>query len=176
MVSEARVLTTLTAHTVRVNIVRCVRGPADTEFILTGSCDHSVVVWRCERGQFSKLAVIKTHSGSVSKVAGLMVESVLTVVSTSRDHNIRLSRINTESSQLEDDGVISLPGTGLALELHLTHLPGLESPVLAVARDDCKIHLYCREGERSWTKAANIGGHEDWVVSLDTMEHLSIKL
>ena len=51
MVSEARVVTTLTAHTARVNIVRCVRGPADTDFILTGSCDHSVVVWRCERGQ-----------------------------------------------------------------------------------------------------------------------------
>ena len=48
---QARVVTTLLAHTARVNTVRCVRGPADTEFILTGSCDHSVVVWRCERRQ-----------------------------------------------------------------------------------------------------------------------------
>ena len=167
-VEEARVVTTLTAHTARVNTVRCVRSQTDLEFLLTGSCDHSVAVWRCERGDFTKLAVIKTHTGPVTKVAGLVVDRVLTVVSTSRDHTVRLTRIQTDSGHLEDDGVISLPGTGLALELHLTSLPGLESPVLAVARDDCKIHLYYREGERTWVRAASIGGHEDWVVSLDT--------
>ena len=171
-VEEARVLTTLIAHTARVNTVRCVRGQNDTEFLLTASSDHSVAVWRCEGGEFSRLAVIKTHTGSVTKVAGVMVDNILTVVSTSRDHTIRLSRINTDSGQLEDDGVIELR-TGLALELHLTLLPGLESPVLAVARDDCKIHLYCRqekeeEGQSSWAWAGIVGGHEDWVVSLDS--------
>ena len=167
-VDQARVMTTLTAHTARVNTVRCVRSQTDVEFLLTGSSDHSVAVWRCERGDFTKLAVVKSHTGSVTKVAGLLVESVLFVVSTSRDHTVRLTRINTDSGHLEDDGVISLPGTGLALELHLTELPGLESPVLAVARDDCKIHFYWREGERTWLRAASIGGHEDWVVSLDS--------
>ena len=167
-VSEARVVTTLTAHTARVNTVRCVRSQTGPEFLLTASSDHSVVVWRCERGQFSRLAVIKTHTGSVTKVAGLVSEDVLTVVSTARDHTVRLTRINTESGQQADDGEISLAGTGLALELHLTRLAGLESPVVAVARDDCKIHLYCREGERTWAWAGTVGGHEDWVVSLDS--------
>ena len=171
-VEEARVMTTLIAHTARVNTVRCVRGQNDTEFLLTASSDHSVAVWRCEGGEFSRLAVIKTHTGSVTKVAGVMVDNILTVVSTSRDHTIRLSRIHTDSGQLEDDGVIELRN-GLALELHLTLLPGLESPVLAVARDDCKIHLYCRqekeeEGQSSWAWAGIVGGHEDWVVSLDS--------
>ena len=166
-VEQARVLTTLAAHTARVNTVRCVRGQADTEFLLTASSDHSVAVWRCERGEFSRLALIKSHTGSVTKVAGVMEDNVLTVVSTSRDHTIRLTRINTETAQLEEDGLIQL-GAGLALELHLTLLPGLDSPVLLVAREDCKIHLYCRQGEGGWARAGVIGGHEDWVVSLDS--------
>ena len=138
-VEKARVVTTLTAHTGRVNTVRCVRSQADLEFLLTGSCDHSVAVWRCERGEFTKLAVIKTHTGPVTKVAGLVVDRVLTVVSTSRDHTVRLTRIQTESGHQEDDGVISLPGTGLALELQ--ELRQIVEEILLLLAGSLLLHL-----------------------------------
>ena len=68
----------------------------------------------------------------------------------------------SESPVQSDLFRLQCPVAGLALGLHMTELPGLECQVLAVARDDCKIHLYCREGERTWVRAS---GHEDWVVS-----------
>ena len=53
--------------------------------------------------------------------------------------------------------------TGLALELHLTKLPGVSSPLLLVARDNCKIEMYYGD-----TKVGVMEGHEDWVRCLDS--------
>ena len=163
---QARVVTTLLAHTGRVNTVRCL-SLEDSDLVLSGSTDHSVAVWRCGEGQFTKLAVIKTHTGSVTNLTGVVQDNVLTVASTSRDNTIRFSRLDLESLHLEDDGVIEL-GSGLALELHLTQVPGVGRPVLLAARDDCGVHLYQREDEGEWGKAGVMTGHEDWVVSLDS--------
>ena len=164
---QSRVVTTLLAHTDRVNTVRCLQQDEDTEFLLSASTDHTVAVWRCSRGEFTKVAVIKTHTGAVTNLSGVLQDNIMTVVSTSRDNTIKLSRLNLNTLEVEDDGVIDL-GSGLALELHLTLVPGLSSPLLLAARDDCKIHLYTSQGRTDWSWAGAIAGHEDWVVSLDT--------
>ena len=59
---------------------------------------------------------------------------------------------------------------GLALELHLTRLPGVSTPLLLVARDNCKIDIYhgSNKDEETWTNVGSMVGHENWVRCLDT--------
>ena len=62
----------------------------------------------------------------------------------------------------------SLNVSGLCLELHLTSLPGVPSPVLLVARDNCNIEILDREEAGSWQRRGVLQGHEDWVRCLDS--------
>ena len=58
--------------------------------------------------------------------------------------------------------------SGLCLELHLTSLPGVSSPVLLVARDNCNIEILDRAEAGCWHRRGVMQGHEDWVRCLDS--------
>jgi len=167
-VSSARVVHTLVSHTARVNCVRCVTH-SGVDWVVAGSTDQSVSVWKGKEGNFSKIACFKSHSGAVTNLAVVVVAGKLLIVSTSTDSTIKFTKVgfeNSDSDVVSDEASIDLQ-TGLALDLHLTFLPGIPSPLLVVARDDCKLHLF-EEKEGVWGKVGVLTGHEDWVVSLDS--------
>ena len=167
-VDKTRVITTLVGHMARVNCVRTAAIDSEVEYIVTGSTDCSVVVWRREGTEFTKVKTLEKHSGAVTNLAISVLDHVLIIVSTSTDNTIKLSKINLSKSTDEvfGEAVIEL-GTGLALDLHLATLPGVQNPLLVVAREDCKLHLYEVAGD-ILQKVGVLTGHEDWVVSLDS--------
>ena len=167
-VTRAKVVSTLHAHTARVNCVRSVVTHPGVEYVVSGSTDNTVSVWKGDGEQFCKVISYKAHTGVVTNLAIAVVGEVLIIVSTATDSTIKISKVSLEKSEAEvvSEASVDLE-TGLALDLHLAFLPGLAQPLLMVARDDCKLHLF-EEGERGWGRVGVLAGHEDWVVSLDS--------
>jgi len=164
--TQAKVVRSLVGHTARVNCVRCINTESDLEYIVSGSTDFSVTVWKEDTGNFSKILNYKIHTGAVTNLSSALVDQNLLVVSTSTDSTIKFATVDIHTAAILNEGSIDL-GTGVALDMHLLTLPGFSVPLLVVARDDCRLHVY-ESKNFDWEKVGMLSGHEDWVVSIDS--------
>ncbi|KAJ1526983.1 hypothetical protein ONE63_008528 [Megalurothrips usitatus] len=181
---KSKITDTYSHHSGRVNGVKWVQQGnstkkyiKDAEFISVSS-DKSGVVWsKDEDGVYAPSAVLTGHSDVVTIVDSVYLEGdslkypSLLVVTASADSTIKIWFRKSNSKELSCIETLS-SGSGLYLSVKLCILPNKNIPLLAVAADDAKIHLYAIETEPAKLHHVHtLMGHEDWVRSLDFAVH-----
>ncbi|RZF41054.1 hypothetical protein LSTR_LSTR002686 [Laodelphax striatellus] len=174
------VIRTLIGHKERVNTVRFVRNPErltdlDTN-IVSGSSDHSIIIWTIDKTGFLKMSVVlKCHSNIVtvvdavyrSRSAGM---SNLCIVSASADSTIKI--LNASIGYNKEKicmNTIEIPSNGLCLSVAITTFNGGDDILVACGLDNCKISLYSGNKIENGDKIEELGklkGHDDWVRAL----------
>ncbi|XP_034242074.1 probable elongator complex protein 2 [Thrips palmi] len=179
----AKITETLSHHKGRVNSVKWVQ-PGNYKSkdlsrieIVSASSDKSGVVWsKDDTGNFMPSALLIGHSDVVTQIDSIYLDDkincpALLVVTASADSTVKLWLRNTGSNELTCIHTLR-SGSGLFTSVKLCILPRNNVPLLAVASDDAKIHLYTVNVEiPSVHLVHNLTGHEDWLRSLDFAIH-----
>lgn len=169
---------TLTGHKGRVNCVRGIRNCGEKHIVelVSGSVDNTIILWRrLNDKEFFLKQVIIGHNGAVTALDVYNPTSWFNnsevsntiLVSASADSTVKL----WNRQNIEDDfsciQTISY-GYGFALNVKLAALPFSKEPLLAVAGDDSKVHLYAKDdSDCDFEEKLVIRGHDDWVRGLD---------
>ncbi|XP_048479494.1 elongator complex protein 2 [Plutella xylostella] len=168
-------LKVLSHHRARVNSVKWIQRPDGTcnEF-LSCSADKTAAIWTLIDGAYV-VTSLEGHTDGVTSVAGLYLnQNELVVFTASIDSTVRVWKRCTGIPKLVQ--TISLHG-GLCLTLHAHMLPKVGCPILILALDDHKVHIYVKTPVPSgvgdveeYHKMHALVGHEDWVRGLDVLD------
>ncbi|KAJ5092264.1 hypothetical protein NUU61_007134 [Penicillium alfredii] len=163
----------LPGHTDKVSVVRFYTCPSGTRFLLTGSVDHTIRVWRSETSdprQYTHVSTLEGHTGSVNAIS--VADGTNIVASGAADGTVQIWRINAQD-QLKCDLVetITMKPRFFPLSLSLRVLQGdtTKSLVLAVAGTTTTVQIYVadsRTEKPGFQRCAILTGHEAWVRSL----------
>jgi WD40 repeat protein len=85
--SGGKVIATLVGHTKRVNSVRWLLGRNNDTELVSGSTDHTAIVWTLRGAQYT-LFVLKGHASNVNLVEGLYKGDMTIVVTVGMDSTI----------------------------------------------------------------------------------------
>ncbi|KAE8742733.1 hypothetical protein FOCC_FOCC011764 [Frankliniella occidentalis] len=177
----AKITNTYCHHSGRVNSVRWAQSSesrrenlTDTE-IVSVSSDKTGVVWsKDEKGIFRPSGVLTGHTDVVTVVDAIYLPDnstskypALLVVTGSADSSLKIWIRNSGNQELTCMETLT-SGSGLYLSIKLCLLPKVNSPLLAIATDDAKIHLYSVATEPPILCHIHaLVGHEDWIRSID---------
>ncbi|KAJ6023279.1 uncharacterized protein N7446_013638 [Penicillium canescens] len=164
----------LVGHTDKVSVVRFYTCPSSgTRFLITGSVDRTIRVWRMEYAEtrnYILAATLEGHTGSVNAIA--VTEGTDIIASGAADGTVRIWRINAQD-ELKCDLIETITMTPRYFPLALS-LQGLEGHsdtplVLAVAGTTTKVQIYVSEtsvDKPEFKRRATLAGHEAWVRAL----------
>ncbi|KAL4944724.1 hypothetical protein BDV06DRAFT_210045 [Aspergillus oleicola] len=181
--SQRGVYSVLVGHTDKVSVVRFYTCPTTgTKFLLTGSVDCTVRIWRADpidQRRFSLALTLTEHTGSVNAIA---TNEALDIIATgAADGTVKIWRIDTKErlkGELLESLVMKPRYFPLALALAPLPTDTQDRPVaLAIAGTTNKVQIYAADNTIAATQfktAATLSGHEAWVRSLSfTMDKQS---
>ncbi|KAF9239740.1 hypothetical protein DTO013E5_7604 [Penicillium roqueforti] len=164
----------LVGHTDKVSVVRFYTCPASgTRFIVTGSVDRTIRVWKkddADPHNYVLASTLEGHTGSVNAIA--VADGTDIIASGAADGTVRTWRINAQDGlKCELLEMITMVPRFFPLSLSLQGLEGdSDKPlVLAVAGTTTKVHIYVSEtsiGKPEFKHRAVLGGHEAWIKAL----------
>ncbi|XP_050665246.1 elongator complex protein 2 [Leptidea sinapis] len=158
-------LIVLCQHQSRVNNVKWLRKPdgSSTELV-SASADKTAVVWSLKDGAWRATSNLLGHQDSVTTVYGIYTgDDELTVFTGSIDSTVKVWTRCNDTMLLKQ--TISL-NSGLCLTIHAQILPAVKKPLLFLALDDNKIHVFALNSD--YHRVDTLVGHEDWVRGVDS--------
>ncbi|GAA5981676.1 hypothetical protein JCM11641_004211 [Rhodosporidiobolus odoratus] len=145
-------------------------GNKSSSCFVSGDATGSARVWKEDaQGEFTTVAVLPGHSGSVSAVEVLEAperieaDKSLLVLTGGSDSLVQVWKV---SSRGEAELIQKLDLKGkIPLEMALCYLPSSSSLVLAVGATETRIQLFTSPsfGKPSFRKSLSLEGHSDWV-------------
>ncbi|KAK3930472.1 putative elongator complex protein 2 [Frankliniella fusca] len=178
---DAKITNTLCHHKGRVNAVKWVQTPGSREEnlseieIVSVSSDKTGIVWSKDGNNlFQPSAILTGHSDVVTVVDAIYLPHsssnkypALLVVTGSADSSAKIWIRNSGNKQINCSDTLC-SGSGLYLSIKLCLLPNTNTPLLAIATDDAKIHLYSVATEPPLLCHVHaLVGHEDWIRCID---------
>ncbi|KAJ6120213.1 Elongator complex protein 2 [Penicillium sp. IBT 18751x] len=165
----------LVGHSDKVSIIRFYTCPSTgTRFLLTGSVDRTVRVWRQDPAaldHYRHVSILEGHTGSVNALAvadGSDVVATGAADGTTRTWRLKVNAQGELESELLE--TITMKPRFFPLSLALRVLDGDQgkSLVLAVAGTTTAVHIYVAEtsDKPTFQRRAILSGHEAWVRSL----------
>ncbi|GAA5904082.1 hypothetical protein JCM6882_003820 [Rhodosporidiobolus microsporus] len=143
-------------------------GEKTSRVFASGDSKGVVRVWNEVDGQWSTLAVLSGHTGSVASIEVLELpsesgEGELLVVSGGSDSLLQAWRISVAGAA-ELVQKVDLKGK-IPLEIALSYLPSSSGVVLAVGATETRIQLYssASASQPDFRKSLSLEGHSDWV-------------
>ena len=148
-------------------------------YLLSGSTDKTVGLWKYDPNlekpgktmKLDLLKVMKGHKDSITGIDSLCIDHLkkYLIVTTSADSTVKIWT-GTEVDSIDCSQTFDFKNA-FVLDIALHHLPQTSTPVLACAADDFKVKLYVlkclSKNEIFFEKVLDLGGHEDWVQSVD---------
>ncbi|KAJ5166493.1 Elongator complex protein 2 [Penicillium canariense] len=172
--SHRGVYALLVGHSDKVSVVRFYTCPASgTKFLLTGSVDRTIRVWKQEAGDsriYKQAASLEAHQGSVNAIA--VANGTDIVVTGAADGTVRIWRINAQNElNCELVETITMKPRFFPLTLAMRVLEGDSGKplVLAVAGTTTSVQIYAAESsidKPNFQRRAVLSGHEAWIRSL----------
>lgn len=141
----------------------------DESEIVSCANDGNVIYWNTTNPESP--VVLKGHTGSVTSVDALYVDTVLTVVSASGDSKINIWERKAVSGEFQLIQTIDLK-YGIGLIVRLVRVPGSDNTMLLYSTDDDKVILMADDGTsgtRQFSVVSQLRGHEDWVRGIDVI-------
>ncbi|KWU47145.1 WD40 repeat-like protein [Rhodotorula sp. JG-1b] len=167
---SAGVHRTLPGHKGDVTALDFVQGSGKSRYLVSGDATGAVKVWKEHEEQWTLLATLTGHQGSVSAVIGLQLSGDddsttddLLILSGGSDSTIRISRVSESSQQFTQ--TLSTNGK-IPLAFALTNLPSSCGLLLAVGGTEQRIHLYSAadsDHHHTFARSLSLEGHTDWV-------------
>ncbi|GAA5820497.1 hypothetical protein JCM11251_003017 [Rhodosporidiobolus azoricus] len=143
-------------------------GLKTSRVFVSGDAKGVVRVWKETEGQWSTLAVLTGHTGSVSSIEALELpsddgERDLIVLSGGSDSLLQVWKVSLAGA-VELVQKFDLKGK-IPLELALSYLPSSSDLVLAVGATETRIQLYASSSasQPDFRKSLSLEGHSDWV-------------
>ncbi|KAJ3642069.1 hypothetical protein Zmor_024887 [Zophobas morio] len=161
--SGGKVVATLIGHTKRVNTVRWLGGSSDKNELVSGSTDHTAVVWSCREGVYNPYT-LKAHESTVNLVDGVYKKEGTVVVTVGMDSTVKIWFRNLDTDGFALSQNIN-NGYSICVGVRISRFPHTDGLILACAMDNSKIDLYIEDGE--FSHSLTLKGHEDWVRGLD---------
>nr|XP_002128650.1 elongator complex protein 2 [Ciona intestinalis] len=179
----AHVVSTLNHHRGPVGCVKWIRRFSDdgilkTPFLLSGSVDKTITCWKIgiENGKFDKseeiLAELKGHSGTITAMDGIVVGNRNLISSAGADSCVKIWFHSDNITMVDCVQTIDF-NNGFVHGLSMHMIPNTKVPMLALACDDFKIHIYNLNGDIlelekvEFKLTVCLSGHEDWVRDVD---------
>ncbi|PYH48285.1 6PF2K-domain-containing protein [Aspergillus saccharolyticus JOP 1030-1] len=173
--TQRGVYSLLVGHTDKVSAVRFYTCPTtDTKYLLTGSVDHTVRLWRADSVNLHNFTHVYTQEGHTGSVNTIAVADGQNIVATgASDGTVNIWKIHTlgdvKGELLKS---ISVKPSFFPLALALTSLPSKSNnrPVaLAVAGTTNYIQIYVAENTLTvdFKLSVVLSGHDAWVRSLN---------
>lgn len=173
----------LVGHSDKVSVVRFYNCPASgTKFLLTGSVDRTIKVWKQEEGDsrnYKQVASLEGHEGSVSAIA--VAEGTDIIATGAADGTVRIWRISAQDGlKCESVETITMKPRFFPLTLALRVLEGGNGRplVLAVAGTTTSVQIFAAESsidKPNFQRRAVLSGHEAWVRSLSFTQDIQGK-
>ncbi|KAL2003473.1 hypothetical protein VTN02DRAFT_3682 [Thermoascus thermophilus] len=173
--SQRGVYSLLVGHTDKINAVRFYTCPSTrTKFLLTGSVDRTIRVWRSEPSSphhFTYTCALEGHEGSVNAIA--VAQGTDVIATGAADGTVKIWRIGQDGGTKADLlRTISLKPRylPLALALRLLETDAPTKPaILAVAGTRTAVQIYAAQDistDPDFQLCATLSGHEAWVRSV----------
>ncbi|OJJ97366.1 hypothetical protein ASPACDRAFT_46219 [Aspergillus aculeatus ATCC 16872] len=174
--TQRGVYSLLVGHTDKVSAVRFYTCPiTDTKYLLTGSVDHTIRLWRvhsADSRQFVHVHTLEGHTGSINTIA--VADGHDIVATGAADGTVKVWKIHAQSeAKGELLKSISMKPRFFPLALALSPLQSESDtrPVaLAVAGTTNAVQIYVAENTLTaleFKLSAVLSGHEAWVRSLN---------
>ncbi|CEO58463.1 hypothetical protein PMG11_03187 [Penicillium brasilianum] len=172
--SHKGVYALLVGHSDKVSVVRFYTCPASgTKFLLTGSVDRTIKVWKqeeCDSRNYNQVASLHGHEGSVNAIA--VADGTDIVASGAADGTVRIWRIGA-LNELKCVLVETIPMKPrffpLTLALRVLEGDNGKPLVLAVAGTTTSVQIFSAESSvdaPKFQRRAVLSGHEAWIRSL----------
>ncbi|XP_064647875.1 elongator complex protein 2-like isoform X2 [Lineus longissimus] len=163
---------TLVGHKDRVNCVRWIPNEdGNVTELVSCSVDKTALVWTEKDGKISITARLTGHSSSINVVEGFYVpqrdrgvtgENARTIVATvSVDSTVKIWQRQVGGVDFSCTQTIPF-GSGFALNVSFTLIPGTSVPMMAVGADDQRVHIFV-EQDNEFVRVHALLGHEDWI-------------
>ncbi|BGP24984.1 RNA polymerase II elongator complex protein 2 [Rhodotorula toruloides] len=166
--NHAGVHRTLPGHAGDVTALKFARSEGKSDCFVSGDAAGVARVWLERDGEWTHLATLTGHIGSISALHAFELDSneerVYIVVTGGSDSRLRVWTVS-QSGEANLRQTVDLKGK-IALELALTPLPSSSSLVLAVGGTETRIQLYTSRvagTELEFRKSLSLEGHTDWV-------------
>lgn len=168
----------LVGHSDKVSVVRFYTCPASgTKFLLTGSVDRTIKVWKQEESDlrnFKQVASLEGHGGTVNAIA--VADGTDIVATGAADGTVRIWRITAQDElkcEFVDTITMKPRFFPLTLALRLLEAGNGKPLVLAVAGTTTTVQIYAAESsvdKPDFQSRAVLSGHEAWIRSLSFTE------
>ncbi|GAA5950694.1 hypothetical protein JCM21900_000482 [Sporobolomyces salmonicolor] len=159
---------TLAGHQADVSALKFVHQEGESSCFVSGDAAGVARVWSESEGEWTTVATLSGHAGSISSVEALRLpsdggEGRLLVLTGGSDAVIQVWVV-TASGAAESAQKIDCKGK-IPLELALSYLPASSSLVLAVGGTETRIQLYtgAPSDKPSFRKSLSLEGHTDWI-------------
>ncbi|GAA6028373.1 hypothetical protein JCM8097_007000 [Rhodosporidiobolus ruineniae] len=146
-------------------------GTRTSRFFVSGDAKGVTRVWKESEGEWTTLAILSGHTGSVASVEALEVESdasevELLVLTGGSDSVVQVWRVSA-AGEVELLQKLELKGK-IPLEMALSYLPASSSLALAIGGTETRIQLYTSSSatQPQFSKSLSLEGHSDWVRTL----------
>ncbi|BGP40443.1 Elongator subunit elp2 [Rhodotorula kratochvilovae] len=167
--TSAGVKQTLPGHGADVSALAFAQSTETSDCLVSGDVKGQARVWREVNGQWTTLAALDAHSGSVSAVEAVELvaegkEKEYLILTGGSDAVVKVWTVSLQGEAILRQ-TISLYGK-IPLALALTHLPSSSSYVLAVGGTEARVQLYTSlsaDKELNFRKSLSLEGHADWV-------------
>ncbi|GAA5872808.1 hypothetical protein JCM8547_005709 [Rhodosporidiobolus lusitaniae] len=147
----------------------------ESSVFVSGDSKGTARVWKEKGGEWSTLAVLPGHSGSVASVEALELEQEgeLLVLTGGSDAVIQVWKVSaagttelTQKVDLKDK---------IPLQIALVYLPSSSSLVLAIGGTETRIQLYTSPSatQPNFRRSLTLEGHSDWVRALSFITPVS---
>ncbi|RZB40823.1 elongator complex protein 2 [Asbolus verrucosus] len=161
--SGGKVTSTLVAHTKRVNSVRWIVGVEYETELVSGSTDHTAIVWSWKDGKYIPF-VLKGHESNVNIVDGLYKSNTTVVVTVGMDSTLKIWCRKAPPEEFCISQTLNY-GYSICIGVRISFLPSTDTLILACALDNSNIELYVEDDQ--FNLSTTLKGHEDWVRGLD---------
>ncbi|KAK4054542.1 Elongator subunit elp2 [Microbotryomycetes sp. JL201] len=151
-----------------------------SKWLATGDSTGSVILWLEQpSNQWTRHAILKGHTNSVSAIAMLEMQSSSSSSSSSSNQQLDLLVVTGASDATAQAWHVTRSGAELVqqfktggrypLDMALSYLPSSHSVVLAVGCTENKIQIYTTRTSESlnFVRSLSLEGHSDWVRCLD---------
>ncbi|GAA6050328.1 hypothetical protein JCM3770_002965 [Rhodotorula araucariae] len=167
--NSAGVEQTLPGHGADVSALAFAQSTETSDCFVSGDAKGHARVWREADGQWTTLAVLPPHSGSVSAVEAVELiaegkQKNYLVLTGGSDAVLKVWTVSLQGEATLRQ-TVSLNGK-IPLALALTHLPSSSSYVLAVGGTEARVQLHTSSSadkELDFRKSLTLEGHTDWV-------------
>lgn len=155
----------------RINSVRWLNGVDYETELISGSADHTAIVWSLKENEYVPYSLIG-HEANVNIVDGLYKgpgKERAVVVTVAMDSTVRIWYRKNQRENFLQSQVLNL-GYSISVGVRIAIFPDSESVILATALDNSQIQLYVENTGSTELKLSTsicLKGHEDWVRGLD---------